>query len=181
MAGIELALLDDAGQPVPTGTAGEVAIRGETVMLGYWQRPAETAAALQDGWLRTGDLGILDEEGRLTLVDRKKDMVVTGAENVYSAEVESVLSTHPGVAQVAVIPVPDDRFGERVHAVIVPVDPATPPDLAELQAHARAHLAGYKVPRSLSFASDLPKSAAGKIRKDVLRAPYWEGQARAVS
>lgn len=170
--GVLLRIADEDDRPVETGTVGEVQVRAPTVMKGYWRREAETAAALKGGWLHTGDLGARNAAGYVTLVDRKKDMIVTGAENVFSTEVENALASHPAVVEVAVIGVPDETFGERVHAVVVAAA-GSAPDEADLQAHARKAIAGYKIPRSVEFVEALPKSAAGKVRKADLRAPYW--------
>lgn len=177
--GIEISIRDDAGRSLPAGTPGEVCARGRTIMPGYWRREAETAKALADGWLHTGDVGVLDADGYLTLLDRKKDMIVTGAENVYSVEVENALSTHPAVAECAVIAVPDDRWGERVHAVVVLRAGMTADD-DTLRDHCRASIGGYKVPRSFEFVERLPRSAHGKVQKDQLRAPHWAGRSRAI-
>ncbi|MFF8955349.1 long-chain fatty acid--CoA ligase [Streptomyces sp. NPDC014894] len=165
---VEIAVLGPDGSPVPHGQVGEIATRGDHVMLGYWGKPEETAQALRDGWMHTGDAGRLDGSGCLYVVDRIKDMIITGGENVYSAEVENALASHPAVASCAVIGVPDERWGERVHAVVVlkPGHTAAP---EEIQAHSRSLIAGYKTPRSVEFAESLPVSAAGKILKRVLR------------
>ena len=153
---------------------GEVAIRGENVMAGYWNKPDATAAALAGGWYRSGDLGYLDEHAYLYLVDRVKDMIITGGENVYSTEVEEVLYRHDAVLEAAVFGVPDDRWGEAVHAVVVP---RAPVGEAELVDHCRGLIAGYKVPKRIEFRREpLPKSAAGKLLKRELRAPYWPGR-----
>jgi long-chain acyl-CoA synthetase len=149
------------------------------VMLGYWNKPEQTAAALAGGWHHTGDLGRLDDEGYLYLVDRAKDMIVSGGENVYSTEVEDVLYRHPAVAEAAVFGIPDARWGEAVHAVVVP-RAAVSAD--ELIAHCRAAIAGYKVPKRIDLRSEpLPKSGAGKLLKRELRAPYWDGRESLVS
>jgi acyl-CoA synthetase (AMP-forming)/AMP-acid ligase II len=137
-------------------------------MHGYWNRPDETAGVLIDGWYRTGDAGYLDAEGFLYVVDRIKDMIITGGKNVYSAEVENALSTHPSVAASAVIGVPSHQWGETVHAVVVAA-PNAHIDPAELQAHVRAQLANYKVPRSIDIVERLPLSGAGKVLKRQLR------------
>lgn len=158
--------LDD--EELPRGEIGEIVARGPTVMLGYWQMPEATAEALRGGWMHTGDLGRMDADGYVTVVDRLKDMIITGGENVYSAEVESALATHPQVGNVAVVAVPDPKWGERVHAVIVPRDDA-PLGAEALIAHCRGTLAGYKIPRSFAFVDALPLSAAGKVLKNVLR------------
>lgn len=165
----EVKIVDPAGDPVPTGTVGEVAVRGPGVMLGYWNRPAETAAALRDGWMHTGDAGYLDENGYLFVVDRIKDMIITGAENVYSAEVENAVTSHPAVASCAVIGLPDPHWGERVHAVVV-LHSGALATAEEIRAHVRTLIAGYKVPRSVEFVDALPLTAAGKLLKSKLRA-----------
>jgi long-chain acyl-CoA synthetase len=168
---VELRVVDPAlGGECPPGTVGEVCIRAPNVMAGYFNRPAETAAVLTpDGWLRTGDGGYLDAEGYLFLTDRIKDMVVSGGENVYPIEVEEALSQHRGVAEVAVIGVPDERWGEAVKAVVVPAAGA---DVTadELIAFARTRLAGYKLPRSIDFVEALPRTPSGKVLKRELRA-----------
>ena len=173
--GVEVAVTDVAsGAPLPAGAVGEVAIRGENVMAGYWNKPDATADALAGGWYRSGDLGYLDEHAYLYLVDRVKDMIITGGENVYSTEVEEVLYRHDAVLEAAVFGVPDDRWGEAVHAVVVPGAPVSE---AELLDHCRGLIAGYKVPKRIEFRSEpLPKSAAGKLLKRQLRAPYWQGR-----
>lgn len=149
-------------------------------MKGYWRQPEDSAEVLvQDGWFRTGDAGYLDEEGYLYLTDRLKDMIVSGGENVYPAEVENVLAAHPAVADVSVIGVPDQRWGETVKAVVVPAPGATV-DEAELIAHARASLAGFKCPTSVDVVDVLPRNPSGKVLECELRAPYWEGRARSI-
>ena len=165
----QLMIVDPAGEPVPTGGVGEILIRGSGLMLGYWRQPELTAEALAGGWMHTGDGGRMDELGFVYVVDRLKDMIVTGGENVYSAEVESALARHPDIAQCAVIAVPDPRWGERVHADIV-LRPGATLTEDEVIAHCRAAIAGYKCPRSMTFwTTPLPMSAAGKIAKQALR------------
>jgi long-chain acyl-CoA synthetase len=170
---VELRIVDPAtGRDVPAGSVGEVWMRAPNVMAGYFNRPAETAAAITgDGWLRTGDGGYLDGEGYLFLTDRVKDMIISGGENVYPIEVEEVLAQHPDVAEVAVIGVPDERWGETVKALVVTRDgrAAAPEDLI---AFARERLAGYKVPRSVDFVADLPRTPTGKVLKRELRERY---------
>ena len=179
--GIEVAVLDENDEPVPVGEVGEVCCRGPNVMLGYRNLPEQTAATLKNGWLHTGDGGRFDEDGFLFIVDRVKDMIVSGGENVYSAEVENALSSHPDVAQCAVIGVPDEKWGERVHAIIVP-KPDTAPTEEALIEHCRAMIAGFKCPRSVTLRDEpLPLSGAGKILKTELRKPFWEGQTRSVN
>ncbi|MEX1007755.1 MAG: AMP-binding protein [Acidimicrobiia bacterium] len=171
--GVEVTVVDEGGARVPVGEVGEVAVRGPNVMSGYWNKPTETAAALVDGWYRTGDLGYQDREGYLFLVDRAKDMIVSGGENVYSTEVEEALYRHPAVGEAAVFGIPDARWGEAVHAVVVP---RAEVNADELIAHCRELIAGYKVPKAIDVRTEpLPKSGAGKVLKRELRAPYWEG------
>jgi long-chain acyl-CoA synthetase len=177
----EIAIVDAVDHPVAAGEVGEILVRGPGVMLGYWNQPELTTETLRGGWMHTGDGGRIDEHGILYVVDRLKDMIVSGGENIFSAEVEGALALHPGVAQVAVIGVPDDRWGERVHAVIVP---RAGHDMIEdaLVAHCRELIAGYKCPRSVEFRTgSLPLSPAGKILKTELRAPYWQGRTRNVA
>ena len=163
------------------GDVGEVWLRAPNVMAGYYDRPTETAAALMpDGWLRTGDGGYLDDEGFLFLTDRIKDMIVSGGENIYPIEVEEVLSQHPAVADVAVIGVPHERWGETVKALVV-VAPNSDVAADELVAFARERLAGYKLPRSVDFVSGLPRTPAGKVLKRELRARYPSSDALAAS
>lgn len=170
----EVCIVDEAGVEVPRGTIGEVIVRGGNVMLGYWNKPAETAEALRDGWMHTGDGGRMDEDGYVFIVDRIKDMIVTGGENVYSVEVESAIARNPAVAQCAVIGVPDPDWGERVHAVVVlqPGNTATPESIRE---DTKRYIAGYKAPRSVDFVESLPTSAAGKVLKRELRQRYRTG------
>jgi long-chain acyl-CoA synthetase len=177
--GVEVAILDlDGGGGLGAGQVGELAVRGPNVMAGYWNKPQQTAAALIDGWYRTGDLGYRDSRGYVYIVDRAKDMIVTGGENVYSTEVEEALYRHPAVAEAAVFGIPDPRWGEAVHAVVVP-RAAVKSD--ELRAHCRSLIADYKVPKTIELrAQPLPKSAAGKLLKRELRASYWEGHKLAV-
>jgi long-chain acyl-CoA synthetase len=177
----EVRIVDANRREVPAGTPGEVAIRGANIMKGYWNKPAETEAVLENGWYYSGDGGYMDKEGFVYIVDRLKDMIISGGENVYSAEVENAISLMPGVAEVAVIGVPDERWGERVHAVIVPKQGATLTP-AEVIEHCRVQIAGYKCPRSVDFRdTPLPLSGAGKILKRELREPYWRGFSKAVN
>jgi long-chain acyl-CoA synthetase len=175
--GVEVRTVDSmTGEPCAPGEVGEVQVRGENVTAGYWNKPAETEAALRDGWYVSGDLGYLDEEGFLFLVDRSKDMIVTGGENVYSAEVEEALYRHAAVAEAAVIAIPHERWGEAVHAVVT-VASGTTVSVEELTRHCSTLIAGYKVPKSVDIRVDpLPRTAVGKILKRDLREPYWEGR-----
>lgn len=178
--GVEMAIIGENDERLPARQVGEIIARGPNVMLGYWNRPRETAEALRGGWMHTGDGGRVDDHGVLYVVDRIKDMIVSGGENVYSAEVESALTKHPDVAQCAVIGVPDERWGERVHAVIM-ARPGTEPTAQSITDHCRSLIAGYKCPRSVEFRDALPLSAAGKVLKAELRAPFWEGRSRNVA
>jgi long-chain acyl-CoA synthetase len=179
--GVEAEVRGAAGQRLAAGEIGEVWVRGPNVMLGYWSRPEETAAALTGGWYRSGDAAYADEDGYLYLVDRVKDMIITGGENVYSIEVEAALAEHEAVLEAAVIGVPDARWGETVHAIVVVADErSVGPD--QLAAHVRERIAGYKVPRTIELRTQpLPRSGAGKLLKHVLREPFWVGQERRVS
>jgi len=164
----EIRVVDPDGAQVPNGTVGEIICRGGHVMGGYWNKPEETQAALRDGWMHTGDGGYLDDQGFLYVVDRIKDMIITGGENVYSAEVENAVARHPAVAQCAVIGLPDPDWGERVHAVVV-LHPGATVTLADLREHIKTLIAGYKAPRSLEIAEALPISGTGKVLKRELR------------
>jgi acyl-CoA synthetase (AMP-forming)/AMP-acid ligase II len=175
----EVRIVGEDGLEVPRHTVGEVAVRGDNVMLGYWNRPAETAEALRDGWMHTGDGGYMDDDGYVFIVDRIKDMIVSGGENVYSAEVENAVARHPAVASCAVIGVPDDEWGERVHAVVV-LKPGAEATCEEIREHTKVLIAGYKSPRSVEFADALPLSGAGKILKRELRRRYWADADRQV-
>ncbi|WP_460062500.1 class I adenylate-forming enzyme family protein [Streptomyces sp. YKOK-I1] len=169
LPGVQLEIRDAEARPVPDGTVGEVWVRGPNVMLGYHNLPEETGRVLVDGWYRTGDGGYCDEDGYVYLVDRIKDMIITGGENVYSLEVERVLDAHPQVQEVAVVGVPDERWGERVHAVVV-TDAGSGLTEAELIDHLRERIARYKVPKSVDVRTEpLPKSGTGKILKREIR------------
>jgi len=179
--GIVLSIQDAAGNVVPAGVTGEVCARGGNFMREYWKQPEATEDAFRGGWYHTGDAGYLDERGYLFLVDRVKDMIVTGGENVYSVEVENAIASYPDVAQVAVIGIPDETWGEGVHAVVVPRS-GTYPTAEQIIAHARMSIAGFKVPKSVEIRMEpLPLSGALKVLKKDLRAPYWEGRERAVN
>jgi long-chain acyl-CoA synthetase len=177
----DVKVVDAERKEVPRGTTGELAIRGANIMKGYWNKPAETAAVLEDDWYYSGDGAYMDQEGFVYIVDRLKDMIISGGENVYSAEVENAISLMPGVGEVAVIGVPDERWGERVHAIIVPKRGVTL-TADDVMAHCREQIAGYKCPRSVDFRdTPLPLSGAGKILKRELREPYWKGYTKAVN
>ncbi len=176
-------IVDDDDTPLPPGSVGEICARGPNVMAGYWNKPELTAQTLRGGWLHTGDIGYLDEDGYVYVVDRKKDMIVSGGENVYSSEVEAALYRSPEVLECAVIGVPDDRWGEAVHAFVVKAREAAGDDeqvRARILGTAREFLAAYKVPKALLFVDALPKSATGKIQKAVLRDRYWGERERRV-
>lgn len=178
--GVEIRIVDADDNSLPVREVGEISIRGPNVMMGYWDREPETAAALRGGWMHTGDGGYMDEEGFVYVVDRIKDMIITGGENVYSVEVENVLAQHPGVLQCAVIGIPHEKWGEQVHGVVVVRDGHSV-EAGELEAWCRTKLAGFKAPRSFEVRREpLPISAAGKILKRELRAPYWSEQTRQV-
>ena len=164
---VELTIRGDDGAALSVGEIGEVCVRGEVVMAGYWQQPEATANTLRDGWLWTGDVGRLDDEGCLTLLDRSKDLVISGGNNVYPREVEEVLLTHPAVAEVSVVGRPDSEWGESLVAYVVLVQPA---DSAALDAHCLAHIARYKRPKAYRFVDALPKNNYGKVLKTELRA-----------
>ena len=171
VTGVDMRIVDRNGDEVPLGEAGEVAVRGPNVTSGYLNRPEETASAFRGGWFHTGDIGRMDEEGFMYLLDRKKDMIVTGGENVYSSEVEAALYQHPGVSEAAVVGVPDETYGEALFAVIVPA-PGVSLDVEGMIAHCRERIGGYKIPRRMAFVDEMPKSAMGKILKTELRRIY---------
>ena len=177
VAGVDVRITDQHGRELPAGEIGEVVVRGPNIMQGYWNKPAETAAALRDGGYRSGDLGLMNARGYVFLVDRAKDMIITGGENVYCTEVEEVLYAHPAVLEAAVFGVPDAKWGEAVHAVVVP-RPGHEVDGAALIAFCHDRIAGYKTPKQIDVRHDpLPKSGPGKVLKRELRAPFWVGRA----
>jgi long-chain acyl-CoA synthetase len=174
---VNVRAVDDAGNDVRPGEVGEVLVSSDSLMAGYWRLPELTTQALRDGWLRTGDLGIWDEEGYLYLVDRKKEMIVSGSENVYPREVENVLYAHPGVAEAAVIGVPDEHWGETVLAIIVP-KPDVHLNSSDIAEFCSDRIAGYKKPRRVEFVTELPQNSIGKIDKKKLREKYWQNETR---
>ena len=176
----EIAVVVPDDHELPRGQVGEVVVRGDNVMAGYWNQPEQTAAALRGGWMHTGDAGYLDDRGYLFIVDRLKDMIITGGENVYSAEVENALNGHPAVAACAVIGVPDPAWGERIHAVVV-LQPGREATGEQLREFCRGQIAGYKLPRSVAFVDALPISGAGKVLKRELRKQHWDTTDRNVS
>ncbi len=180
VAGALVAVLDEDGQPVPDGTVGELCLRSRAVMSGYWKRPAETAEVLRNGWLRTGDMAFRSDAGFFHIVDRKKDMVISGGFNVYPREIEDVLADDPSVSMVAVIGVPDPKWGEAVKAFVVPRPGATP-DTAALMASVKQRKGPHHAPKSIEVVDQLPLTKVGKVDKKVLRATYWAGLERAVN
>ncbi|MUL67121.1 fatty-acid--CoA ligase [Mycobacterium sp. CBMA 234] len=179
-AHVQLKIVDPDGVEVPRGEVGEVVVRGDNVMQGYWNRPEDTAEALRGGWMHTGDGAYMDERGYVFIVDRIKDMIITGGENVYSGEVENALAKHEAVATCAVVGIPDEKFGERVHAVVVLRAGAQvlPQELTDF---CRPLIANYKVPRSFAFVDALPMSGAGKVLKRDLRKTFWDEGGRQIS
>jgi fatty-acyl-CoA synthase len=177
---LDVALLDERGEEVPAGDPGEICVRGPLVMKEYLNKPEETAAAFEFGWLHTGDVARSDDEGFLTIVDRKKDMIVTGGFNVFPRELEDVLSSHPAVSAAAVIGVPDDKWGEAVKAVVVR-RPGADVEAAELIDLVKARKGSVSAPKSVDFVDSIPLSPLGKTDKKALRARYWEGSERLVN
>jgi acyl-CoA synthetase (AMP-forming)/AMP-acid ligase II len=177
----EIKVVDVDMQELPRGDVGQIAVKGPTTMLGYWNKPEVTAETIRDGWLLTGDAGYMDEDGFIFLMDRVKDMIVTGGENVYSAEVENALGQHPAVATSAVIGIPSEQWGESVHALVI-LHPGTEITAQALQKHCHTLIAGYKCPHSIQYrTTPFPLSGANKVLKTELRKPYWEGQERQIS
>lgn len=177
----EVRIEQDDGSDAPQGTSGEIVVRGPHTMIGYWNKPEETAKALRDGWVYTGDAAYIDKGGYIYIVDRVKDMVVTGGENVFTTEVENALMSHDAVQDVAVIGVPHDEWGEAVHAIVILHEGKTVSEDA-LISHCRELIAGYKLPKSISFRGEpMPLSGAGKVLKTELRKPFWEGRERQIN
>ena len=179
-AGCELRVIDAQGRDAAVGEVGEIVMRSPWVMREYWRQPQATAATVRDGWLWSGDAGCRDADGYVYIRDRVKDMIKSGGENVYPAEVENALYGHPAVADVAVIGIPDERWGEAVTAVVV-LRPGASFDEADLLAHARARIGGYKVPKSVRVVAELPRNASGKILRRVLREQFWQGRRHRVN
>jgi len=176
----EVRIVDSLGRELPRGKVGEIAVRSPAVMLGYWRKEKETSTVLRDGWMHTGDGGYMDEDGFIFIMDRIKDMIVTGGENVYSVEVENAVLQHPMVMQCAVIGIPNEQWGEAVHAVIaLKAGAAVTTD--EIREHCKQLIASYKCPRTVEFCEGLPLSAAGKVLKNKLREPFWEGRTRNIA
>jgi len=178
---VEIRIADFNDKELPLGEVGEITVRGPNVMQGYWNKPDETARALRGGWMHTGDAGFIDEDGFLFIVDRVKDMIISGGENIYSAEVEAAIYQHPAVAVCAVIGIPNEKWGESVHAIVVPREGESV-SAEEIEQHCRQLIAGYKCPRSVEIRKDpLPMSGAGKILKRELRKPFWEDKTRSIN
>ena len=177
----QIRVVDDDGNDVPRDgkTAGQIIVRGEQNMIGYLNQPELTAQTIRDGWMWTGDMATWDDERYIFIVDRAKDMIISGGENIYSVQVEEAINQHPAVLECAVFGVPDDEWGESVKAVVV-LKPGTQATEQEIIDEAKRHLASYQKPRSVDFVSELPKAPTGKILKRELRAPYWSDQERTV-
>ena len=180
LSNVTIKVVDGNDEELPSGTVGEIVVRSPLVMKGYWRLPEASASAIRDGWLHTGDAGYFDMDGYLHVHDRVKDMIISGGENIYPAEVEDAVHGHPAVAEVAVIGVPDDRWGEAVKAIVV-VKPGCVVTAEELITHCRERIAHFKAPRSIDFAECLPRNASGKLLKTALRVPYWAGRERQVN
>jgi long-chain acyl-CoA synthetase len=182
MPGVELRVVSaETGEDAAVGSVGEIWARTGQNMKGYWQKPAETAATITpDGWLKTGDAGYFDDDGYLYIHDRVKDMIISGGENIYPAEIENALMSHPDVADVAAIGVPSDKWGETVKAIVVRAE-GTDPSADDIVTFSRERLAGFKCPTSVEFVAELPRNPSGKILRRELRAPYWEGKERGVN
>ena len=178
--GVEVRIVARSGEDAKDGDPGELWLKGDNVMLGYWEDPAASREVLQDGYYRSGDVGWRDEDGFIYIVDRERDLIISGGYNIYPAEIEAALSAHPSVLEAAVIGVPDDVWGESVKAFVA-LRPGAAVSEAELIDHCRRQLAGYKKPRSVEFMESLPKGSTGKILKRVLREPHWRGRAREVN
>ncbi|HRE61622.1 MAG TPA: long-chain-fatty-acid--CoA ligase [Micropepsaceae bacterium] len=178
--GFDIRVVDENGKDVKTGSVGEIIMRSPTIMKGYWNKPEATAKSIVNGWFHTGDAGFFDEDGFLFIYDRVKDMIVSGGENIYPAEVENALMAHPAIADAAVIGVPDEKWGEAVKGVVVLKKDAKA-DPAEIINFCRSKIAGYKCPKSIDFIAALPRNPSGKILRRELREPYWAGKARRVN
>jgi len=180
LPGVQVKVIDEAGLEVAPRVVGEICLASKANMSGYWNLPEATEKSLIDGYVHTGDAGYLDEDGYVYVHDRVKDMIVSGGENVYPAEVESALFGHPAIADVAVIGIPDDKWGEAVKAIVV-LKPGAEASEADLIAHARERIAAFKCPKSVDFIAELPRNPSGKILKRELREPYWQGRDRRVN
>src|SRR5438105_1720552 len=175
MIGVDVRVIDDAGRDVApdSGEVGEVIARANVVMKGYWRQPEATAAVIVDGWFHTGDMALIDDEGFIEVVDRKKDLIISGGENISSIEVEGFLYKHPAVLEAAVVAVPDERWGEAPYAIVV-LKPGAQADESDIIAFCREHLAHYKCPKRVELIAALPRTATGKIQKNLLRERFWK-------
>ena len=178
--GAEIKVVDTKGENLPTGKVGEIIIKSGNNMKGYWNRPEATNESVVDDWFYSGDAGFFDEEGFLFIHDRVKDMIVSGAENIYPAEVENALMSHREIVDAAVVGIPDDKWGEAVKGFVVLSEGADLEE-SEIISYARTQIAAYKCPRTIDFVSELPRNPSGKILRRELRDPYWEGKERQVS
>jgi acyl-CoA synthetase (AMP-forming)/AMP-acid ligase II len=179
--GVELKVVSERGEEVKKDETevGEIIVRGDIVTKGYWKLPEETAKSIRNGWLYTGDMAVMDDEGYVTIVDRKKDMILTGGENVYSTEVENMLYMHPAILECAVVGVPDEKWGEAVQGVVV-LKPGQKVTAEEIIRFCKDHIAHYKAPKSIDFIDALPRTGSGKIQKKGLRDQYWKGYEKKV-
>ena len=171
---VEVRCVDAQDRPLPPGQEGEIVVRGDIVMQGYWNNPQATAETLRNGWLHTGDIGMLDENGYLFLLDRAKDMIISGGNNVYPREVEEVIVQHPAVATAVVFGIPHEYWGEAVHALVV-LEPGASATAQDIIDHCGRHMAGYKKPKSVEFTDALPVSGYGKVMRREIREKYWQG------
>jgi acyl-CoA synthetase (AMP-forming)/AMP-acid ligase II len=178
--GYDTRIVDENDCELGPDMVGEIVTRGPALMREYWRNPEATAEAMRNGWMHTGDMGYRSSDGFVFITDRKKDMIVSGGENVYPREIEDVIYGYPGILEVAVIGVPDERWGERVHAVVVP-KAAEELDVDAMLVYLKSQLASYKVPKTAEVVAELPKNATGKILKMVLREPYWDGVERRIN
>ncbi len=176
---VDVAIVDEKDQFLEAGELGQVVTRSDVMMKGYWKNPEATAQALQNGWLHTGDVGYFDDDGYLFLMDRSKDMIISGGENIYPREIEEIIIQHPAIQEVAVIGIPDEQWGESVKAIVVLV-PGQNVDEDELISFCQNRIASYKKPKTVDFVADLPKNNYGKIVKRELRAPYWKRKQREI-
>ncbi|MEZ5366453.1 MAG: AMP-binding protein [Bryobacterales bacterium] len=181
IAGAEMRVVDVDGVDLPRDgqSIGEILIRSDSVMDGYWNEPEATAAAMDGDWLHTGDMAVWDEDGYVLIVDRKKDIIISGGENISSIEIEKTIAAHPAVYECAVIGVPHEKWGETPRAIVA-LKPGETLDADAIRQHVREHLAGFKVPSQVDFVPELPKGATGKILKRVLREPHWDGREKKV-
>ena len=180
MTGIDICVVDADGNEVATGAVGEIITRSPQNMLGYWNQPEATRRAIRDDWFYTGDAGYLDKDSYIYIYDRVKDMIISGGENIYPAEVESAICDHPDVAEVAVVGVPDDKWGEAVKAIVV-MKPGKKATSSDIIGFTRERIAGFKTPKTVDFIEALPRNASGKILRRHLRDPYWAGKDRQVN